>query len=150
MKNLPKCLVFLFLCSFFSAQSQDTLQVKAGLFFNPQGLISYKNPSKAFSTITPLFAVLQFKKDHNVFNAMYNLTYNNLQGVYWHEFSPKIGGYLLLNKNIFVKRGYASIGVTREVADGRAIAFAEFGSTWNEWNPQTYIGVAMPLMFRVK
>lgn len=150
MKKVTSLIPLLF-CVFF-AQSQNSLQIKAGLFFNPQGYINWnwQNPEKGFSGITPLFAVLQLKKGPNVFNAMYNLTYNNLQGVYWHGFTEKVGGYILLNKNIFAKKGYASIGITREVADGRAIAFAEFGSTWNEWNPQTYIGVAIPMMFQIK
>ncbi len=148
MKNI------IFVCCLFSTlttlRAQDTLSVKVGIFFAPQALINLKDPSQGSATITPVSLCLSFAKGRGVVNAMYNLTYNKVQLVYWHELVGPTGLYAVVNKGVFSKGGYTSLGVTRSVAAGRAVGFFEVGSNWHEWTPTVYFGAIIPLMFQVK
>lgn len=132
------------------AKSQDTMHIKIGFFFSPQGTISLQTPEKGFSALTPVLFVTQFSKGKGGVNVMYNMTYNNIQLVYFHSLYKKIGTYLIASKRVLANGGYAGTGLTRSVADGRAVGFFEFGSAWNKWSPALYTGVIIPLTLKLK
>lgn len=146
--------VFLFLTLVFtfhfSAKAQDTMHIKMGFFFNPQGSISLQTPEKGFSAIVPIFFVTQFVKGKGGVNVMYNMTYNNAQVAYFHKLCGSLGTYLLINKHVLSNGGYVSAGVTRSLADGRANGFFEFGSAWDHWSPVIYTGLIIPFTMKVK
>jgi len=147
MKHIFVCLI-LFASSLLNAQ--NTLKIKTGFLFAAQGALSLETPSKGFSTFTPVSAVVSFVKGKSMVNVVYNMTSNKAGLLYWHQLGNSNGYYAACNKNVFTKGGYAGTGVTKSVADGRAIGFLEFGSTWHEWNPALYVGAIIPLTFKVK
>lgn len=132
------------------SHAQDTLKVKLGFFFVPQGVCNLEKTEDGLSSIAPILAVVSFNKGKSVFNIMYNMTFNKVQLVYAHQISSVCGMYLLSNKSALAKGGYSSIGVTRSVMDGKANAFLEFGSGWTNWGPTIYAGAIIPLVFRIK
>lgn len=148
MKNI--FFAFCLIISCVSLKAQDTLHIKIGFFFAPQGGISLNNPSEGFTTITPVSFVTTFSKGENVLNAMYNMTFNKVQVVYWRELGSSTGVYASLNKSVLARGGYASLGVTGSVASGRAIGFLDIGSNWHKWTPTFYIGAIIPLTVAVK
>lgn len=148
MKNIIFASCFFLI--FTSVKAQDTLSINAGFTLTPQGTISLQNPEKGFSSITSVAACVSFSKGNTMVNAMYSLTSNKVQMVYWHKLGHMTGIYTSFNKSVLTKGGYASVGVTRAVAGGRATGFFEIGSTWHEWHPAIYTGAIIPLMFKVK
>ena len=62
-KQIVLIAVAIFTFSFAGkSNAQDTTQVKLGFMFCPQGFLNLQKPTKAFSLITPLFAVASFSK----------------------------------------------------------------------------------------
>lgn len=134
----------------FAQSSKDTLKIKIGYFFCPQGTIKMKNMNSGTSVVTPVFGVVQFIKGKGLVNIMYNMAGNNLQVVYFHEITPLVGTYLVSNKNMLDNDGYSGLGFTRNVMNGNAVAFLEGGSGWKTWDPAIFAGVIFPLTFRIK
>lgn len=130
---MKKFIIFIamILIGFSESQAQDTLKVKLGFFFVPQGIFDLKKTKDGLSTVTPVFAVASFNKGKSVVNVMYNMTFNNVQVVYFQQISSVFGMYLVSNKHVLAKSGYSGIGATRSVMDGKANAFFEFGSGWD-------------------
>ncbi len=152
---MKKQLILIFTATFLfclpiKSPAQDTLHIKIGFFFNPQGYINLQEIEKGFSTITPVFFVTSFAKGKGGVNVMYNMTFNNIQGVYFHKLYRSVGTYLCVNKSVLTEGGYTSIGLTRSLAEGRATGFFEFGSNWNNWTPAIYTGVIIPFTIKVK
>ncbi|MBP6866502.1 MAG: hypothetical protein KBC12_03100 [Candidatus Pacebacteria bacterium] len=147
MKHIFVCSL-LFAASFLNAQ--DSLKIKTGFLFSAQGSLSLQTPSKGLVTFTPVSAVVSFIKGKSMVNVVYNMTSNKVGMLYWHKLGNSNGYYVACNKNVFTKGGYAGTGLTQSVADGKAIGFFEFGSTWHAWSPAIYMGAIMPLTFRIK
>jgi len=148
MKNIIFACCFIFALT--SLNAQDSLHLKVGFFFAPQAGISFQSLEEGTYTITPVSACASFSKGRSVLNAMYNLTYNKVQLVYWHKLGKYTGAYTALNKSVFTKGGYASVGVSRDVYGGNAFGFFEIGSTWNKWSPVIYIGAIIPLTLSIQ
>lgn len=132
------------------SQGQDTLKIRIGFFFVPQGTANLLNAWSTISSITPVFAVTSFNRGKSTVNVMYNITGQKAQVVYARQLSKAFGMYLLSYKNILTSDGYSGIGATRDVLDGKASAFVEFGSSWNNFTPLIFTGVIIPLVFRIK
>lgn len=130
--------------------AQDTLHVNVGFMFVPQGAMNLEKPDKVFLPVLPIFAVASFVKGKTTINAMYCMTFNTLQVICLEKFTPNFGVYLKVNKSIFANTGYAGVGVTRSVADGKANAFIEVGSGWNIYTPALSMGVIIPFTFKIK
>ncbi len=147
MKSIFVCLLAIIS---LSLNAQDSLKIKTGFLFSAQGSLSLQTPSKGFSTFTPVSAVVSFVKGKSMVNVVYNMTSNKVGMLYWHKLGSSTGYYIACNKNVFTKGGYAGTGLAKSIADGRAMTFCEFGSTWHTWSPAIYIGAIIPMTFRIK
>jgi len=125
-------------------------QTKTGFIFAPQGVVIIEQVSQLFTVKVPLNIGISFTDGKNTVNVLYNLTFNAGQVVYARSFQD-FGFYMMANKSVVVKNaGYGCFAFTKKVADGKELAFCEFGSTTDRWNPQMHLGVIIPLMMDVK
>ncbi len=130
--------------------AQDTLQIKLGFLFVPQAVVNLHATEKGATTVIPLLAVTSFIKGNNVINVIYVTPFNAMQLVYYNQFSKESGAYIVGNKNIQARGGYAGIGITRYVAKNPANLFFEIGTSWDKWNPQVHVGAIIPMTFKIK
>lgn len=138
----------LFCTTFAQDGSPLVWKMKAGFLFAPQGVFTTEKPRGV--VILPLMVGISFTDTKNTVNVLYNITITAVQAVYAHQFN-NFGMYILANKSIVDRNaGYGCFAFTKGVADGRAVAFAEFGTTTQRWDPSFHLGVIIPLMWQIK
>lgn len=141
-------MVVIFAIISINVYAQDSVSVKIGFRFNPQGSISIKQIKKGSQLVTPLLLVVVVNKGKNTFLTHYNLIANAVGVTYARAITDDIGVYAFGNKFVLSKGGYASVGVTRKL--GFSYGFVEFGTTWNKWSPDINVGVIIPFAFQMK
>lgn len=145
---MKKLIVITLLVISMNVCAQDSVIVRMGFLFCPQGSISVKQAETGFKVFAPLSGVVVISKGKNTLIPQYNLTANAVGVLYARSISENAGVYAFGNKCILSKGGYASVGVTKQL--GIAKGFLEVGTTWNNWSPDVTIGVILPLTFKIK
>jgi len=149
---MKKFVFLLFICALslnVGAQSDSLRKVKVnfGMMLNPQGGISLKNPDKGFSVTMPLFVILSVEKGNLSVTPLYSLTDNSVGGFVTYSF-PKVGVYFVGVKSIHYSDLYLGVGAGVPVAEKRASAFIEIGTT-QEWNTQVFLGISIPFTLKL-
>lgn len=150
---MKKLVFLLFICTLslgVSAQQDSLRKVKVnfGMMLNPQGGISLKNPDKGFSVTIPLFVILPIEKGNLSLTPLYSLTDNSVGGFATYSF-PKVGVYFVGIKSIQRSDLYLGVGAGVPVAEKRASAFIEIGTT-QEWNTQVFLGISIPFTLKLR
>jgi hypothetical protein len=152
-----KKIAFIILCVFAlnanaqkdSLSSSKKIKMNAGFMLNPQGYVSLKDPATGFKLSMPFYALFSFSKEEWSATPIFSLSDNSFGGFIEYSFS-KSAMYLVAIKSTETSGSYLGIGGGVPVASGKAQAFIESGSSWTKWDPYFYMGVSIPLTFRIK
>lgn len=134
------------------AKAQDSLHINAGFLFAPQAGINLKKTDgvKGFDPFWRLHMTVSVSKKRWTGLVLFTLNTTAIAPVVAYQFSKETGMYLIYSKRLLEEGSYLGAGFTLAVAEGRASAFAEFGSSLVASSPALYIGVLMPLTIRIK
>ena len=124
---------------------KDSLQKAFGVFLLPNGSLNLKEPKNGFSASSPISIQFTLKKGNYFQSIFYTFNDNSLGTAVYHK-----NMYIVATKRIVLPGGYAGIGITKEVANGRALMFCEFGGNWDKFTPGISIGALVPFMFKIR
>ena len=150
---MKKILIVIFCCFAFSANAQsekDTLRINAGFTLAPQAGLVLKEPKSGFTTFMGLHLTVAITKKDITFIPSYFLSDNALGMVIEYEVTPKLATYVVGSKKLLSRSVYTALGFERPVAQGKAAAFIEVGSDWEEFEPCLFTGVFIPLSWVIK
>lgn len=129
----------------FSVNAQTKkINVSAGMTLVPQASMNLNKPSDGFSPFFNLFPQVTVSKNKWFGVGFYSIAFNSFGSAIGFNPTSHLTTYLVGLKSTMKNDGYIGLGIGTPVAENRATAFVEFGSSIQKPEPVIYIGMFIP------